>query len=174
MTAGIEGHRFFYDQEVEEFVSFQCTEILSTLQQNSQITALSAIAKGSDTIFADAALSLNIPLEIVRPFDTYVNDFVSEESRASYKRLREAAYRETILTYPDRSEDAYYEAMRYIVLHSDLLIAVWDCLPAKGRGGTGEAVKLAIALRKDWIHLNVVDRTAKRFNFGEAYQNLAV
>lgn len=36
--------------------------------------------------------------------------------------------------------DAYEAAGRYVLEHSDVLLAVWNCHGAKGQGGTGEIV----------------------------------
>ena len=43
----------------------------------------------------------------------------------------------------DSRTEAYEQAGRYIVEHSDVLLAVWDGLPARGRGGTAEIVAWA-------------------------------
>jgi hypothetical protein len=40
--------------------------------------------------------------------------------------------------------DAYAHAGRYIVDHCDVLIAVWDGAPSRGRGGTAEIVQYAL------------------------------
>ncbi len=41
------------------------------------------------------------------------------------------------------AEQAYLELGRYLVTHADLLIAVWDGLPARGPGGTSDVVQMA-------------------------------
>jgi hypothetical protein len=159
---GIVGHRFFVTHQVGAFVSQQCKLILERIQVNNRrVTALSAIAEGADSLFAGAALSLKIPLEIVRPFDKYISDFLSEDSRSIYLELRKAALRETRLPYLARSEEAYFAAMTHIVSNSDLLVAVWDGTPSNGRGGTAQAVKLAIESYQNWIHVNVHDLSVK-------------
>ena len=50
---------------------------------------------------------------------------------------------------------AYLQAGRATVAHCDILIAVWDGLPPRGRGGTGEIVELAIQRGTAIIHLPV-------------------
>jgi hypothetical protein len=157
---GIVGHRFFNDDLVLKFVKQQTTEILNkALKENTNPIALSAIAEGADTLFAEAAIALDIPLEIVRPYLTYSSDFASASSQNCYNRLRTAARRETQLPYLHRSDEAYETAMKWIVMRSELLIAVWDGHPANGPGGTGNAVLQATQLGLYWIHLNVVDLT---------------
>jgi hypothetical protein len=44
--------------------------------------------------------------------------------------------------------EAYEQAGRYVVEHSDVLVAVWDGLSASGRGGTAEIVAWARGLGK--------------------------
>ena len=56
---------------------------------------------------------------------------------------------------PDDELDAYVMAGRATVAHCDVLIAVWDGLPPRGRGGTGDIVELALARGTPIIHLPV-------------------
>ena len=42
---------------------------------------------------------------------------------------------------------------RATVAHCDMLIAVWDGLPPRGRGGTGEVVQLALTRGTAIIHV---------------------
>jgi len=59
-----------------DFVTEQCISILQQIKKSyGNVVALSAIAEGADMIFAEAAFSLNIPFEIVRPFEKYITDF---------------------------------------------------------------------------------------------------
>ena len=51
--------------------------------------------------------------------------------------------------------DSFVMAGRATVAHCDLLIAVWDGLPARGRGGTAETVDLALARGTPVLHLPV-------------------
>lgn len=155
---GMVGHRFLGGQEAEAFVSRQCALLLGqALAARRGVVALSAIAEGADTIFAEAAVALGIPLELVRPFGHYADDFETEEARRRYDALRAAARDETRLPHAARSGVAYRDAMDWVVTRSDLLLAAWDGLPASGPGGTGEAVARAAALGRPLIHLNVKD-----------------
>jgi hypothetical protein len=53
-------------------------------------------------------------------------------------------------------------AGRATVAHCDVLIAVWDGLAARGRGGTGEVVELAITRGTPVVHLPVEDGDSPR------------
>ena len=155
---GIVGHRYLANSETIAFVSDQSLAVLRQAQlKHPDVVAFSAIAEGADTLFAEAALTLGIPLEIVRPFAEYAADFETQEAMARYEALHLAARRELVLTHNERSNVAYEAAMNWIVNQSDLLLVVWDGLPADGAGGTGDAVKQALQLRKAWVHLNVTD-----------------
>lgn len=155
---GIVGHRYLADAKTVTFVAEHCLTILKqTKVANPDVVALSAIAEGADTLFAEAALALAIPLEIVRPFDDYVSDFKTATSRRRYRKLRSAARSEVELIHQKRSDAAYEAAMNWIVTQSDVLVVVWDGLHAAGAGGTGDAVKEATLLNRPWLHLDVIN-----------------
>jgi hypothetical protein len=94
----------------------------------------------------------------VLPFDrtTYLADFNDEESRSRFSRLIEASI--CTLELPGQTSDrldAYVMAGRGTVAHCDILIAVWDGLPPRGRGGTAEVVDAALQRGTAIIHLPV-------------------
>ncbi|MCA1708813.1 MAG: hypothetical protein LC808_38260, partial [Actinobacteria bacterium] len=45
--------------------------------------------------------------------------------------------------YDSPSEDAFFAAGRRVVDLSDVVVAVWDGMEAKGKGGTGDVVTYA-------------------------------
>jgi hypothetical protein len=121
-------------------------------------TLVSPLAEGADQMAAEAALARGWQLQAVLPFDrdTYVADFNDEDSRARFHQLVAAAT--CTLELPGDPHDrleAYVMAGRGTVAHCDILIAVWDGLPPRGRGGTGEIVELAIARGAAIVHLPV-------------------
>jgi hypothetical protein len=162
---GIVGHRFLGKRETEDFVINRCRSILAfTRLENPDLVAVSALAEGADTYFAQVAISLGIPLQVVRPFSVYGDDFVTDATRQTYQDLRSGALHEEILSFRERSEDAYYAAMQWVVSHSDLLIAVWDGKPSRGRGGTADAVRQVCELQRAWIHLDVTNHS--QYSYG--------
>lgn len=162
---GIVGHRFLQQRGAEKFIFRQCQDILMRAKiEKGNVIALSAIAEGADSIFADAAISLSIPLEIIKPFDQYETDFTTDLTKQCFYRLYHAASRITKLPYESRSVQAYFDAMQWVVNQSDLLVAVWDGKEARGKGGTADAVKLAMEINLDWIHLDVTDQSTKFFS----------
>ena len=51
---------------------------------------------------------------------------------------------------------------RATVAHCDILIAVWDGLPPRGRGGTGEVVQLALTRGTAIIHVPLAPTSEPR------------
>ena len=153
---GIVGHRTL-DSEAAAFIAAESAALLEDQSSTSgDVVAISALAEGADTLFAEAALELGVPLEIVRPFDRYLDDFVTTSSRRRYRRLVEAAHRETRLPFSVSSVVAYEAAMRWIARACDVLVAAWDGSPPRGRGGTAEAIVFAESIGRPVVHLDVV------------------
>jgi hypothetical protein len=110
--------------------------------------ALSSLAVGADQLFADIALDCGAELTAVIPSGDYEQGFTAPEELAHYRRLKALATREVRLAFPYSTDEAYYAAGAYIADHCDRLLAVWDGLPARGHGGTGDIVRYARDLGK--------------------------
>ena len=117
---------------------------------------VSPIADGADQIAAEAALELGWELQAILPFDraTYRASLANDRAREQMDSLISRA---TCLLElpgePDHSLDAYVMTGRATVAHCDILIAVWDGLPPRGRGGTGEVVQLALTRGTAIVHV---------------------
>jgi hypothetical protein len=153
---GVVGHRYFDKPEVSGFVNESCLQILQELKANYRdVVSLSALAEGADTIFAETALSLNISLDIITPFEDYLSDFIYPAAKEKYLLLKSLARKEIRLPYTGRSEEAYSLAMKWVINNSDLLIGVWDGKPSKREGGTADTINKAINTGLNCIHLDV-------------------
>jgi len=152
---GIAGHRLL-DPEAREFVASACSTLIADAQRTGRVTAVSALAEGADTLFAEAALSLGATLEIVRPYDGYEREFQAARQSQRYRALVDAAHRETRLPFVARSTRAYEAAMRWVTDVCSVLIAAWDGTPARGTGGTADAVRYAESIGRCVVHLDVV------------------
>lgn len=122
----------------------------------SQLRLVSPLADGADQIAAEAALAAGFTLQAVLPFarEDYLADFTAPAALAGFETL--VARATCVLELPgDRARplEAYIMAGRATVAHSDILIAVWDGVPARGRGGTGEVVEHARRRGTPVIHL---------------------
>lgn len=121
-------------------------------------TIVSPLADGADQIAAEAALGRGFALQAVLPFSRAEHraDFTEPDGLARYEALLARAA--SVLELPgarEHSLDAYVMAGRATVAHCDILIAVWDGLPQRGRGGTGEVVELAMARGTPVVHIPV-------------------
>ncbi|MFD9223219.1 hypothetical protein ACFWDI_25180 [Streptomyces sp. NPDC060064] len=105
--------------------------------------ALSSLAAGADQLFADIALEYGAELTVVIPSGDYEAGFTAPDELARYQFLRGRASREVQLSFPHSTDEAYYAAGAYIADNCDRLLAVWDGLPARGLGGTGDIVRYA-------------------------------
>jgi hypothetical protein len=159
---GVVGHRRFESRAVADFVAGACRSVLSeAARRHGTVAAVSALAEGADTLFAEAALELGLPLDAVKPFARYDTDFPEPPARARYRRLVRAARSEMTMPHRDRSDDAYASAMRTIVERCDLLLIAWNGAPSPSRAGTAAAVAHAIGLGRPWIHLDVRTRRVR-------------
>ena len=117
---------------------------------------ISPIADGADQLAAEVALELGWELQVVLPFErsAYRASLANHGARERFDALVERA--SCLLELPgdpDHGLDAYVMTGRATVAHCDMLIAVWDGLPPRGRGGTGEVVQFALSRGTAIIHV---------------------
>ena len=107
-TIGIIGHRDLGGENVDFYVQMCCHRLLSKIKiKYPKTRAISAISQGADSIFAQSAVSLNIPLESVIPFNNFKSDFTGKIPKERYKRLRKRSGFETRVNFSERSNLAY-------------------------------------------------------------------
>lgn len=152
---GIAGHCVL-DPEAREFVASACSTLIADVQRARKVAAVSALAEGADTLFAEAALSAGATLEVVRPYDGYEREFDTAGQKRRYRTLVDAAQRETRLPFVVRSTRAYESAMRRVTDVCDVLVAAWDGSPPRGTGGTADTVRYAESIGRRVVHLDVV------------------
>jgi hypothetical protein len=123
---------------------------------------LSPLARGADRLAARAALDLGYELYVPMPFsqEEYEKDFTgrgeghdeevpqtADQDLAEFRELLARSPEHFALDggrVPQAAQGQAYEAVgRYVVRHSDLLIAIWDGGPGGGRGGTADIVHYA-------------------------------
>ena len=117
---------------------------------------VSPIADGADQEAAEVAIELGWELQVILPFDRerYRASLANHGARERFDALIECAA--CVLELPGdtvRELDSYVMTGRATVAHSDMLIAVWDGLPPRGRGGTGEVVQYALTHGTAVIHV---------------------
>lgn len=159
---GVTGHRTVTDEhiirsKIKEVIKNICTPITSPL------TIISPIAEGSDRLVTQEILSFdnnvyNNKLIVVLPLtkEDYMDDFKTIESKEEFINLLNQASK--IITLPETSsrKDAYLQVGKYVVDECDVLIAIWDGLPSRGKGGTAEIVDYARKNKKPLYWINSI------------------
>jgi hypothetical protein len=112
-------------------------------QTRDGLLGVSSLAVGADQLFASLVLERGGRLHLIIPCRNYDTTFTVEDDLKNYKDLLSKAHQVTTLPFPQPSEDAYLAAGHRIVDECDLLVAVWDGKPARGKGGTADAVSYA-------------------------------
>lgn len=160
ITVGGIGHRDL--EAVGEFPHVQLCfhRILNELARRfPRLKAVSALATGADTVFAQCATTLSIPLESVIPFANFEADFADPEANARFHSLRDSAIYEHRLYFSERNDRAYKKSMEWVVFKSNIVVAAWDGRHAGSSGGTWEAISLCERLGKMLIHVDTANKT---------------
>ena len=118
---------------------------------------VSPLADGGDQISAEIALDLGFELQAILPFsrESY-RSTLHDSGLARFDELICCA--RCVLELPGRLDDqlrAFVMSGRATVAHCDILLALWDGLPPRGRGGTGEVVHIALTRGTPIAHIPV-------------------
>lgn len=125
---------------------------------------VSSLAEGADVVVAEAALACGMGLSACLPFaaELYARDFEPEAWALSRQLIDRSESVLELSELPGDRAYAYEAAGRMVMAQADILIAVWDGDPAKGRGGTAQIVAEAIALHLPIIHIDPDDPACPR------------
>jgi hypothetical protein len=104
-----------------------------------ELVGLSCIADGADTLFAEAVLDRGGHLEVLVPAKEYRTGLPADH-HPTYDRLLDAATIVRTLPYRESTSESHMAASRLMLEHAERLYAIWDGLPARGHGGTGDVV----------------------------------
>ena len=157
MRIGVTGHQKIAHPENWTWVESELKEVLSRFEP--PLIGLSCLASGADQLFARAILEVGGQLHAILPFPGY-EDVFEGEARFEYLNLLDKATATVCLERTGRSdEEAYWLAGKALVEQSDVLIAVWDGMPAEGLGGTGDVVSFALRANIRVIQLNPEKRS---------------
>jgi hypothetical protein len=123
-------------------------------QVEPPLDVITSLAAGADQLVAAELLRTGGRLHVIVPSGGYEGTFADEEDLAAFRSLLERAHAVTRLDYAEPSEQAFLAAGERVVDNCELLIAVWDGEPPRGRGGTADIVRYARecgkALRVVW------------------------
>jgi hypothetical protein len=149
-SVGITGHQKVPD-EAREYVRREMINYL--LRLPPPIVGNSALAAGADQLFAEVVLDCGGTLHAVLPSQDYASSFPDIRAAEKFFALKLKAQSTEILDYPAPSEDAFMAAGQRVVELSEHVIAVWDGMPARGKGGTGDVVAYAHKLGRTVVVL---------------------
>ena len=158
MTIGITGHQRLSDDSRWAWVKIQ---VLDFLHDKKPLIGLSSLAVGADQLFAECVLQYGGSLVAVIPFEAYERTFHTEQELKRFNDLKSRAAEIRVLRNQKDDQESYLSAGKVVVEGSDVLLAVWDGLPAKGKGGTGDAVEYALSRGHRVIHINPQTQTVQ-------------
>lgn len=147
-VVGFSGHRSLTDPAA---TATAIRQALGSLQKEAagEWIALSSVAAGSDQLFVQQARAAGLSWHAILPLPRaeFAKDFSAAEWAKAEVLLNEAEHTRIIAENGSR-EDAYLDGGLETVNGADVLLAVWDGQPARGKGGTAEVIDYARALGK--------------------------
>lgn len=157
----VTGHRSLGDQATIRFVARSFYSILAQIQHEHAegVVALFGMAEGADTLFAEAALDLGIPLHAILAHANFIEHFPPGPARHLYQDVLSRCQQIHTLPFNHPSNEAYMAVGRWLADNSDILVAAWNGQPAAGKGGTGDVVYYAQCIGRPVIHVCTTDHT---------------
>jgi hypothetical protein len=140
MKAGVTGHQDI-PPRAADLVRTRLTELLA--EQPDPVTCVTSLAEGTDQICAALVLKGGGILHAVVPCARYEGSFRTARAAQRFRTLLAKSSTIETLPFVEPSEEAFLAAGHRVVDLSDLLIAVWDGDPSRGRGGTADIVAYA-------------------------------
>jgi len=168
LTVAITGHRPNRMPIGEAQIARRLRLVLAALRcgtRRHRHIAVSALAEGSDRLFATAALELGYELLVLLPLARadYEATFGDAGTTPVFRDLLQRA--NDVIELPGTPDDstAAYEAVGHKTADTaDVLVAVWDGHGAAGRGGTPEVIEYAIRNGKPVIWIDAARRLLPR------------
>jgi len=164
-VVGFSGHRQLTNPAA---VAGALTAALEGLRRDArgEWVALSSVATGGDQLFVAQARALGLSWHAILPLPKaeFTKDFSPDEWATVEGTLSKAEHIRVITENGSR-EDAYLDCGMETVNGCDVLVAVWDGDPARGKGGTADVVEYARSLGTPLIIIDPETRETRRENF---------
>lgn len=151
LTVGVTGHRDLVDGELEGLQQRVRTFFKQLMQQfpDLELELISGMAAGADSLVAQVALDLSIPVTAVLPFEQseYERDFEEPKELETFQTLLQqcqsitlpllqGASHQQIQSNADTRTHQYAQLGIFISNHCQVLLALWDGKPTVEVGGT--------------------------------------
>jgi SMODS and SLOG-associating 2TM effector domain 3 len=173
-VVGLTGHRRLKNEEAVRALIREQVEVLSRTVRG-RLTGCSSAAIGADTLFAETCAALNVPWKALLPFSTaeFKTDFSETQWAHAAELLAGAVETEVSGSAEDRTA-AYLRCGLRTVDEADVMIAVWNGLPARGVGGTGDVVRYARQEKKPLILIHPENLRVEHERLPEAFSDPAL
>jgi hypothetical protein len=177
MRVGITGHQILEKRlEVQgalqsevaawEWVDQAFAGFLKELPSREAVV-ISSLAGGADQHLARVALEQGAKIEVVIPSAKYAETFSSSAERTTFEHLLHHATTVVRLDNPAPTEQAFLSAGRFVVDHSEMVVAVWDGQQAEGLGGTADIVGYCLQKGHPTLQINPIVRVLRWLSKGE-------
>lgn len=110
----------------------------------TEVTGVSCLARGADSVFARAVVDYGGILDVVLPARRYRELKVKPDHAPVFDELLGRAAVVRVMDFDEPNRDAYEAANTALLERADCLIAVWDGMRG-ARGGTASVVEVAEA-----------------------------
>jgi hypothetical protein len=140
----VTGHMDLSDESVP-LVRAELLRVLAEAAARGPVTGLSCVARGADSLFAEAVLQVGGELVAVLPSEDYRQAEVEPEDAELFDQLVAEAAELIVLPFATAGRGAYEAANALLLERAEVLVAVWDGQPPTGKGGTGDLVERARA-----------------------------
>ncbi|MFI5776650.1 hypothetical protein [Nocardia sp. NPDC051570] len=141
MRIGVTGHMNITADTVP-LVYDEIIRHLTKTVDSADLVGVSCIARGADSVFAQAVLDTGGRLEVVLPSRNYRARQVKPDHAEQFDEFLQRAESVQVMDFADADTDAYEAANEAMLGSCDRLIAVWDG-QAGERSGTGSVVAFA-------------------------------
>lgn len=141
MRIGVTGHMNI-TENTTPLVYDAISKLLTERADSPGLVGVSCIARGADSVFAQAVLDAGGTLEVVLPSRNYRERKVKVDHAELFDRLIGAAETVHVMDFEDAGREAYEAANESMLSSCDRLVAVWDGKVSE-KGGTGTVVELA-------------------------------
>ncbi len=164
-VVGFSGHRHLDDGGG---VAAAIAGVLNALREEiaGEWVALSSVAAGGDRLFIEQARKTGLSWHAILPLPRaeFAKDFTEAEWAETEGVLVQAEH-VRVITENGTREDAYLDCGMETVNGADVLLAVWDGEPARGKGGTADVIAYARSIQKPVVIIDVATLAVRRENW---------